>query len=47
VLGVLLEEVVGEERDVLGALAQRRQVDLDRVESEEEILAELAVVTSD
>jgi hypothetical protein len=39
-LDVLLQEMLGEEVDVLAALAQRRQVDLDRVEAEEEVLAE-------
>ena len=41
-LDVLLEEVLGQQLDVLPALAQRRQVDRDRVEPEEEILAEPA-----
>ena len=36
----LAQEVVGEREQVLRALAQRRQVDPDHVEAEEEILAE-------
>ena len=38
--GVALEEVLRQRRDVLGALVQRRQVDLDGVEPEEQVLAE-------
>src|SRR4051812_8302753 len=37
------EEVLGEGRDVLGALAQRGKLDLDRVEPVEEVLAETAL----
>src|SRR5262245_14756964 len=37
---VALEERCGEQRDVVAALAQRRQDDLDRVEPEQQILAE-------
>jgi len=36
------DEVVGEERDVLGPLAQGRQLDRDRVDAEIEVLAERA-----
>src|SRR6478672_6535395 len=42
--GILGDEMVGEREDVLAALAQRRQVDLDRVEPEQEVLAEAAFV---
>ena len=38
-LAELLEEVGDEQRDVLAALAQRRQVDRDDVEAVEEVLA--------
>src|SRR5262245_11010003 len=38
--GMALEEVGGEERDVVAPLAQRRQADLDRVDSEQQVLAE-------
>ena len=38
--GVALDEVLGQERDLLGALAQRRHLDLDHVEAVVEILAE-------
>jgi len=41
-LGVLPEEVVRQRRDVLAPLAQRRQIDLDRVQAEEQVLAEAA-----
>ena len=39
-LGVALQEVPGQQRDVLPPLAQRRHVDLDRVQAEEKVLAE-------
>ena len=39
----LLEEVLHEQRDVLAALAQRRQLHRDHVQPVEEILAERAV----
>ena len=42
-LGVLREEVLGEQRDVLAALAQRRQRDRDDVDAVEQILAEPAL----
>ena len=42
-LPVLLEEVLAEQRDVLGPLAQRRHAQRDRVDAEVEILAQLAV----
>ena len=38
--GELLQEVVAEERDVVGALAQGRDADDDRVDAVEEVLAE-------
>ena len=41
-LRVLVQEVLRQERDVLAAIAERRQVDLDRIEAEQQILAELA-----
>ena len=40
---VLPEEVLGEHRNLVAPLAQRRQVDRDDVEAEEEVVAELAV----
>ena len=40
--GVFLEEVLREDRNLLAALAQRRQVDRHDVEPEEQILAELS-----
>jgi hypothetical protein len=43
-LGDVVEEVLHEERDVLGPLPQRRQLDRDHAESVEEILAELPLV---
>ena len=36
------QEMLGQQHDVLGALAQRRQVDLEDVEAEEQIVAESA-----
>ena len=42
-VGEALEEMSGEQRDVLAALAQRRDADLDDVQPVEEILAELAL----
>ena len=39
----LVDERLGEERDVLAPLAQRRQVDREHVEPVEEVLAQLAV----
>ena len=39
-LGVLRQEVLGEQRDVLAALAERRQRDRDDVDAVEQILAE-------
>ena len=36
------EEVGGERADVLGALAERREADLDRIEPEEQVFAEAA-----
>ena len=39
-LGVLREEVLGEQRDVLAPLAQRRQRDRDDVDAVEQVLAE-------
>src|SRR5688572_27058915 len=39
---VALQEILGQRRDVLGTLVQRRQVYLDGVEPEEKILAEAA-----
>jgi hypothetical protein len=39
-LRVLAEEVLREERQVLAAIAQRRQADFYRVQPEEQILAE-------
>src|SRR6185295_7097653 len=41
---VAAQEEIGELRDVLGALAQRRQLDRDDVDSIEEIFAEAAVL---
>ena len=41
-LRVLRQEVTGQQRDVLAALAQRRHRDLDRVQPEEEVLPEAA-----
>src|SRR5207249_3142235 len=41
-LRVLPEEVVGERGDVLAPLAKRRQLNLDRVQPEEQVLAEAA-----
>ena len=41
-LDMLLEEMLGEERDVLAALAQWRQVDGNGVETEKQILAEFS-----
>ena len=40
----LLQEVVGEQRDVARPLAQRRDVDLDHVQAVEEVLAEAALL---
>ena len=40
--GVELEEVRGEQRDVLLAVAQRRQFEADDVEAVEEVFAEAA-----
>src|SRR5450756_1058762 len=42
VLAVNAQEVRGEQRDVLAALAQRREPDLDGVEAEEQVLPESA-----
>ena len=42
-LGVLREEVLGEQRDVLAPLAQRRQHDRDDVEAVVQVLAEPAL----
>ena len=41
-LRVLAQEVLGEQRDVLAPIAQRRQVDLDGVQPEEQVLPEAA-----
>src|SRR5258706_3535506 len=41
-LRVLPQEVRGQRRNVLTALAQRRQLDLDRVQPEEQVLPEAA-----
>ena len=38
----LVEEVLGDQRDVVGALAQRRQVDREYVEAIEQVFAQLA-----
>jgi hypothetical protein len=43
-LGVHLDEVVRQKRDVIAALPQRRQVDGDHVDAVEEVLAEFAVL---
>ena len=43
VLGVLPQEVRGQQRNVFAAIAQRRQADLDGVQAEEQILAEAAL----
>ena len=45
-LGVFGDEMVGERDDVAGALAQRRQLQVDDVEAEEQILAEAAIADS-
>ena len=42
-LPVLLEEVLAQQRDVFGALAQRRHAQRDRVDAEIQVLAQLAV----
>ena len=39
-LRVLAQEVLGEQRQILAAIAERGQPDLDRVEPEEQVLAE-------
>ena len=41
-LRVLAEEVLRQQRQILAAVAQRRQPDLDRVQPEEQVLAEPA-----
>jgi hypothetical protein len=41
-VGVDAEEVVGEQRDVLEAVAQRRDADRDDVDAIEQVLAEAA-----
>ena len=40
VLGMLPQEVRGQQRDVFAAVAQRRQADLDGVQAEQQVLAE-------
>ena len=40
-----LQEVAGQQRDVVAPLAQRRQVECDQVEPVEQVLAELAALT--
>jgi hypothetical protein len=47
VLCVLAEEVGGEDRDVLAAVAERWQADFDGVEAEEQVLAEAALGDGD
>ena len=42
VLRVLLEELIGQRRNLVAALTQRRQRDADDVQTEEEVLTELA-----
>ena len=42
-LAVLLEEVLHQQRDVVLALAQRRQLDRDDVQPVEQVLAEASV----
>jgi hypothetical protein len=42
-VGVLPNEVVGERRDVLGSVTQRWQMDRDDIQTEEEVLPELAL----
>ena len=42
-VAVFLEKVLGEKRDVLSALAERRKADVDDVQSVEEILPEQTV----
>ena len=42
VLGVLVQEVGGQQRDILAPVAQRRQAQFDGVQAEEQILAEAA-----
>ena len=41
-LGVDSQEMLGQARDVLGPVPQRRNMDLDRVQPEQKILAETA-----
>ena len=43
-LAVLLDEMVGQQQDVVLALAQRRQVDREDVEPVVQVLAERAVL---
>jgi len=45
-LRVLAQEVGGQRRNVLAAFAQRRQLDLDGVQPEQQILAEPSPATS-
>src|SRR5262252_9275803 len=42
VLGVQLQKMIGEQWDVFPAVAQRRYADFDRVQAEEQVLAEAA-----